>query len=80
MTQEKFEQAKMLEERIKSIDKLIECFSSYDYRLEPPTRMSNYSIWRGSLKEIVLNEAEAVLFRKALVDEKSRLQQEFGRL
>lgn len=80
MTEKKFEQAKMLEERIKSIEKLIGCFSTYDYRLEPPTRMSSYSLWRGSQKEIVLNEAEAVLFKNALVDEKSKLQKEFERL
>lgn len=80
MTQEKFEQAKMLESRIKSISELIELFSVHQYELKPPTRMSNYAIWRGSQREIDLNEAEAILFLNALKDEKNRLLNEFGRL
>lgn len=80
MTQERFEDAKMLEQRIKSISKLIDCFCEAKYKLEPPTRMSGFSIFRGSQREILLNEAEVVVFLNALIDEKNRLLKEFERL
>lgn len=80
MTQEKFEQAKMIEARIKSITEKIDIFSTYQYELKPPTRMSGFSIKMGSQREISLNEGETVLFLNTLIDEKNRLQNEFGRL
>lgn len=79
MTKEQFEQAKMLEQRLQSVSKLIECFSETEYALEPPMRMSGFSIVKGN-KELLLNEAEAVVFLNALIDEKNRLQKEFERL
>ena len=80
MTQEKFEQAKTMERRMESVGRLIELFSSYDYKLEPPTKTTDFTIWLGSQKTITLNEAEAALFLNALVDEKNKLQQEFDGL
>lgn len=80
MTREKYEQAKRLEERIKHISTVTEVLSVFDYQLDPPTRQSNYTIWRGSQAEITLNEAEVVCLREFLKNEKIRLEQEFKRL
>ena len=80
MTQEKFEKAKMLEEQIKHITEIIEDLSKYDYKLEPPTRMSSFDLYKYHESHTNLNEGEVVVIRKALEDERSRLQQEFGRL
>ena len=77
---EKFEKAKELEAQIDHISKVIEFFEKYDYKLVPPTRMSNYNIYLSENSHINLNEGEVVYLRKALEDEKYRLQQEFTML
>ena len=81
MTKEQFEQAKMLEQRFQSVSKLIECCfnDEPEYTLDPPTRMSGISVVKGSHVHF-LNEAEAMVFLNALVEERSRLREEFERL
>lgn len=79
MTNEQFERAKMLEQRMQSVSNLIECFSEPEYVLDPPTRLSGFSIVKGS-QVYLLNEAEAVAFLHALMDENSRLKEEFESL
>lgn len=80
MTQEKFEKAKEIEERVKHLTEIIDNLSKFDYKLEPPTRMSNFNLYKYREPHVNLNEGEVVVIRKALEDERSRLQQEFGRL
>ena len=80
MTQEKFEKAKRIEEQIKHLTEIIDSLSKYEYRLEPPTRMSNFNLYKYHEPHVNLNEGEIVVIRKAFEDERSRLQQEFGRL
>lgn len=80
MTQKEFEKAKEIEERVKHLTEIIDSLSKYDYKLEPPTRMSNFNLYRYHEPHITFNETEVIVIRKALEDERSRLQQEFGRL
>ena len=80
MTQEKFKQAKELEQRIFHIENLIEVFSLHRYELKPPTRMTSYNIVVGIQNETILNEGEVALFLEALKNEKIRLEQKFATL
>lgn len=78
-----YEKAERLIDRINHISKFIEFIDKYDYKLDPPTRQSNYEIRRGhdnGGEYFTLNEAEVVFLRKALEDEKYRLHGEFMRL
>lgn len=80
MTQETYKQAKMLEERIVHIGRLIELLSQIDYELDPPTRMTSYDILRNSGGQVNLNEGEVEFLKKALSEEMNRLIQEFDNL
>ena len=81
MKKETFEKAKELETRIDHISKLLEFIGTFDYKLDPPTRQSNYDIGQSHGDGYInLNEGEVVFLRTALEGEKLRLQQEFGRL
>lgn len=79
MTQEKFSKAKELERQINHISELISFIHTHTYKLDPPTRLTQYILQDGHDK-VIFEEGEIACIRKALKDEKSRLQQEFGRL
>ena len=77
MTKEQFEKAKELEERIKSLDKLIDQLTTHTYEQEPPTRRTGWALCRNSDIETVLNEGEVVTIIEALQNKKIQLQDEF---
>lgn len=80
MTQETYKHAKMLEEQIVHIGRLIELLSRNTYTLDPPIRQTMYDLWRASDGQVNLNEGEVECIKKALSEEKDRLIQEFNNL
>lgn len=80
MTQKTFETAKQLEARIEHIAKVIDLLGFHAYELDPPTRQTRYDIQIREKEWINLNEGEVVFLKKALLEEKDRLIQEFNNL
>ena len=80
MTNEKFDEARMIKERIQHISIIIDLISTFDYKCEPPIRYTGLSISRNSNKEVVLNEGEVVFLRRSLETERERLRDEFEKL
>ena len=81
MTYEQFEKAKLFEEELEHIDKILEELNKHDFQLKPPTRMSGFTL-RSGFHDVtfILSEGEITIFKKALVNERHRIEQEFGRL
>lgn len=83
MTEEKFEQARIILKQIESLDKLIAFLNTLDYKCEPPIRSTSWHLVKAigsNNPDKELNEGEVVTIIKALQAEKDRLKLEFGRL
>jgi hypothetical protein len=81
MTQEKFEQARMIKQQIEHITQVIEKLSTHEYRCEPPTRDSGLTLIRGTnCAQVQLNEGEVVYMILTLKSERDRLHEEFQKL
>lgn len=79
MTNEKYEEARMLKERIAHITQVIDLLNSREYTCEPPIRNTSIEITRGPLR-VNVNEGEAKFILAALRTERERLQDEFEKL
>ncbi len=80
MKEETYKRAKQIEEQIRHLTEIIIDLSKHEYRLDPPTRMSNFNLYKYHEPHVNLNEGEVVVIRKALEAERERLQQEFESL
>lgn len=83
MTEEKFEQARIIRKQIESLDKLIFMLTDFDYKCDPPIRSTSWHLVRAigsSNPDKELNEGEVVAIINSLRAERDRLKYEFGRL
>ena len=83
MTEITFEKAKMLQNRIRSIDNILNTLAlAGDYALDPPTRDAGVSLFfsYGEKMTMKLNEGEVCCIIEALKSERAILQREFGKL
>lgn len=82
MTEEKFEQARIILKQIESLDKLISMLTDFDYKCDPPIRSTSWHLVKaiGSSPDKELNEGEVVAIRNALIATRNILKFDFDEL
>lgn len=86
MTQETYEQARIIERQIAHIDDVLKFITPYEYKCEPPTRCTSFALRRTAGSQgcvptyVDLSEGEIVTFRDALELKKEQLKKQFEEL
>lgn len=83
MTEEKFEQARIILKQIESLDKLITMLNDFDYKCDPPIRSTSWHLVKAigsSNPDKELNEGEVVAIRNTLIATRNVLKIDFDEL
>lgn len=83
MTEEKFEQARIILKQIESLDKLIAFLKTLDYKCDPPIRSTSWRLVKAIGSDSPyeeLNEGEVVAITNALIAARNVLKIDFDEL